>query len=413
MRNTFAYISAALLCLACNESREVTVSVENPIGTYREGEMVEVSMADVVDKLQLADTAQIVVIGEDGQKIPYQITYDDKVIFPVAVKGNSTSTYIIKQGTPEFVATKSCGAYYAERLDDVAWENDLVAFRTYGPAFEKSGAKGYGYDIWTKYNTTEPVVEERYAEELNPETRDKIAELKANDPTAAEDLYHSISYHIDHGNGMDCYNVGPTLGGGTAAIMVGDTIIYPGCYATQEILDNGPLRFTVQLNYNPLVVETDSNVVETRIISLDAGSYLNKTVVTYSNLSKAVNVATGIVLHNYEGAVNADAERGVITYVDPTDNAFNDNGLIFVGAAFPDKLTAAKPLMFSDKEREEERRGAFGHLLAISEYQPGSNYTYYWGFAWSKAAIKDAGQWDKYVTDYAVKVRNPLIVKMK
>lgn len=37
--------------------------------------------------------------------------------------------------------------------------------------------------------------------------------------------------------------------------MAGDTIIYPYCYATQEILDNGPLRFTVKLVYNPLVVK--------------------------------------------------------------------------------------------------------------------------------------------------------------
>ena len=32
------------------------------------------------------------------------------------------------------------------------------------------------------------------------------------------DLNRGISYHVDHGNGMDCYAVGPTLGGGTAAL---------------------------------------------------------------------------------------------------------------------------------------------------------------------------------------------------
>ncbi len=83
---------------------------------------------------------------------------------------------------------------------------------------------------------------------------------------------------------MDCYAVGPTLGCGTAALMDGDEIIYPWCYSTYEILDNGPLRFTVKLEFTPMVVRGDSSVVETRVISLDAGSYLNKTVISYTNL---------------------------------------------------------------------------------------------------------------------------------
>ena len=80
-------------------------------------------------------------------------------------------------------------------------------------------------------------MESLYAEELNPEKRAKIAELKKTDPKAASELQNAISYHIDHGYGMDCYAVGPTLGAGVAALMAGDTIIYPYCYRTQEILD--------------------------------------------------------------------------------------------------------------------------------------------------------------------------------
>ena len=47
--------------------------------------MVEVPMSDVVAKLKLADTAQIVVLDVDGQQVPYQVTYDEKVVFPVTV----------------------------------------------------------------------------------------------------------------------------------------------------------------------------------------------------------------------------------------------------------------------------------------------------------------------------------------
>mgnify|MGYP000800627926 FL=1 len=319
----------------------------------------------------------------------------------------------IQAGVPAVFDTKACGRYYPERVDDVAWENDLVAFRAYGPALQATGERAFGYDVWTKYNTTEPVVEARYASELNPETKAKIDELKKTDPKAASELYRSVSYHVDHGNGLDCYKVGPTLGGGTAALMVDDEIVYPYCYATQEILDNGPLRFTVKLVYNPLTVKENTDVVETRLISLDAGSHMNKTVVAYSNLKETTPVVTGIVLHEPDGAVVADAANGYITYVDPTDNVNNNNGKIFVGAAFPATVKEAKVALFPEKEKKELRGGADGHVLAVSDYEPGSEYTYYWGAAWDKADIKTADAWNEYVAAFAQKLRAPLTVTVQ
>ena len=59
----------------------------------------------------------------------------------------------------------------------------------------------------------------------------------------------------------------------------------------------------VKLEFNPLTVRGDSNVVETRVITLDAGSYLNKTVVSYTNLKEAMPVTTGIVLREPDGVV--------------------------------------------------------------------------------------------------------------
>ena len=411
MKKIFILFAAALMGFAsCADSKQaMTVTVTNPLALERAGEMVEVPMSDVVARLKLADTAQIVVLDADGRQVPYQVTYDEKVIFPAAVTANGTAVYTIQQGTPEPFNVIACGKYYPERLDDVAWENDLGGYRAYGPALQARGERGFGYDLFTKYNTTEPVLESMYAEELNKEKRAKIAELKKTDPKAAGELGRSISYHIDHGYGMDCYAVGPTLGCGTAALMAGDTIIYPYCYRTQEILDNGPLRFTVKLEFNPLVVRGDSNVVETRVISLDAGSYLNKAVISYTNLKEAMPVTTGLVLREPDGAVAADAANGYITYVDPTTDRKGGNGKIFVGAAFPAQVKDAKVVLFPATEKKE-RGGADGHVLAVSEYEPGSEYTYYWGSAWDKAAIKTADVWNKYMAEYAQKLRAPLSV---
>lgn len=399
----------ALFCFACNDSRTVTVTVTNPLAMERSNEMVEVSMETVTDRLGLADTAQIVVLNVDGQQVPYQITYDGKVIFPAAIAAGGTATYTIQTGTPEAFDVKACGRCYPERMDDMAWENDLVAFRAYGPALQAKGERGFGYDLFTKYNTTEPILEAMYAKELDKETLAKIAELKKTDPKAAAELSRERSYHIDHGYGMDCYAVGPTLGAGVAALMVNDTIIYPWCYKNQEILDNGPLRFTVKLEFTPLTVKGDSTVVETRLITLDAGSHLNKTAVSYSNLKETLPIVAGIVLHEPDGAVVADAANGYITYVDPTTGP--DNGKIFMGAAVPAVVKDAKTVLFSEKEKKE-RNNADGHVLAVSDYEPGSEYVYYWGFAWNKADIKTADAWNRYMADFAQKVRNPLTVKV-
>ena len=411
MKKIITLFVAFILCISCVEGKKaVTVTITNPLALERSGEMVEVAMSEVAAKLKLPDTAEIIVTDADGRQVPYQITYDNLVIFPVTVKAKGKATYTIQAGTPEPFGVIACGKYYPERLDDVAWENDLVAFRAYGPALQARGEKGFGYDVFTKYNTKEPVVEARYAEELNKEKRAKIAELRKTDPKAARELERAISYHIDHGNGMDCYNVGPTLGGGTAALMAGDSIVYPYCYRTQEILDNGPLRFTVKLEYNPLKVGDASNVIETRVISLDAGSYLNRTSVSYTNLNKEVPVATGIVLHEPDGAVVTEAAKGYMTYVDPTNGP--NNGKMFMGAAFPAQVKEAKAVLFPAAEKKL-RAGADGHVLAISTYVPGSEYTYYWGSAWDKAAIKTAAAWNDYMAKYAQKVRTPLTVKIQ
>lgn len=407
MKNLFLLSISALFCFSCSDNKTMTVTVTNPLGIERSAEMVELSMDELSSRLNLSDTAQIVVLNDEGMQVPYQMTYDDKLIFPASVDANASAVYTIQTGTPEEVTVKACGRQYPERMDDMAWENDLVGFRAYGPALQARGERGFGYDLFTKRGTTEPVLEELYAKELDADSWKQVSELRKTDPEAAGALIKTFSYHVDHGYGMDCYAVGPTLGAGVAALMVNDTILYPWCYQNYEILDNGPLRFTVKLEFGPLTVKGDSTVIETRVITLDAGSHLNRTAVSYSNLQETLPVVTGIVLHEPDGTVKADAEGGYITYVDPTTGA--DNGKIFMGAAFPAVVKEAKTVLFSEAEKKQ-RNNADGHVLAISDYEPGSEYVYYWGFGWDRADIKDIDAWNRYMADFAQKVREPLKV---
>lgn len=410
MKNLFLLGLSALFCTACGENTPLTITVTNPLDMERSNEMVEVSMETITNRLDLADTEQIVILNDDNQQVPYQITHDGKVVFPATVSAKGSAGYTIQTGTPKEVDVKSCGRCYPERMDDMAWENDLVAFRAYGPALQARGERGFGYDLFTKRSTTEPILEAMYAKELNPETRAKIAELKKTDKKAAAALSRERSYHIDHGYGMDCYAVGPTLGAGVAALMDGENIIYPWCYKNQEILDNGPLRFTVKLEFSPLTVKGDSNIIETRVITLDAGSHLNRTAVSYSNLKETCPIAAGIVLHEPDGAVVTNADSGYITYVDPTTGP--DNGKIFMGIAVPSLVKEAKCVLFSAEEKKE-RNNADGHVLTINDYEPGSEFVYYWGFGWDKSDIENANVWNQYMADFSQKVRNPLMVEIK
>lgn len=395
---------------ACTQVKEtLTVTVSNPLPIERQGEMVEIPMDKVVKELGLADTAQVVVWDKDGVEVPYQITYDDKLIFPASVAAESSNTYTLQIGDPENVSVKACGRVYPERMDDIAWENDLIGCRAYGPTLQKRGERGFGYDLFTKRSTTEPVLEEMYAMQNSSENWAKVNELRKTDPKAANELVQTFTYHVDHGYGMDCYAVGPTLGAGVAALMVDDAIVYPWCYKDYEILDNGPLRFTLKLEFHPLKVKEDTTVVETRIITLDTGSHLNRTVVSYSSLQESLPVVTGIVLHDTIGAVVTDAKNGYMTYVDPTTGP--GQGKIFMGAAFPEDIIDAKVVLFPEEEKRS-RNNAYGHALAVSEYEPNGEYVYYWGFAWDQADIQTPEAWNEYMKNFAQKVRTPLKVRI-
>lgn len=409
MKKYFSFLSLLALLTACGpkQSTDFTVTVTNDQAFDRE-EMVEVPISEVAKKVQLIDEEQYIILDAEGNQVPYQITYDDKLLFQVNVKADAEAVYTVAVGEPVEAEALVYGRHYPERVDDIAWENDRTAYRAYGPALQAKGERAFGYDAWVK-RVPGLVVEQRYANELNPDTQAEIARLrKARKHDEADELYHSVSYHVDHGNGLDCYKVGPTLGCGTSALIQGDNILYPYCWKEYEIIENGPLRFTVRLTYNPFVVGKDS-VVETRIISLDKGSQLNKTVITYAGLTKAMPVATGLVIHPENPTAYAlEGDKGYIAYADLTDNVNNGNGTIYVGAVMPGKVNEAKAQMFSDKEAKE--RGALGHVLAISSYKPESQYTYYWGSGWSKYGFDSMEEWTNYLDQYAQILRNPLKV---
>ncbi len=385
--------------------KTVTITVTNDENEQRQ-ELVEIDLKTIVDKLALGEDDAFVVRNAFGQQVDYQVTYDGKLLFDVSVRPCGKAQFTVSKGVPEPMKTWVKGKMYPTRKDDIAWENDRGAYRVYGPALQRTGEKSFGTDVWTK-NTPEIVVEDRYTADYDGNILKNIYHNKGQgDKWRDEDLH--TSFHLDHGNGLDCYSVGSTLGCGTPALMDGNTLIYPYCYKEYEILDNGPLRFTVALTYHPAKVKKDENVVEHRIMSLDKGSNFNKITVWYEGLTKPCDFASGVVIHS-EDKESVVLGSNYVHYADPTDNPAKHNFQVYVAALFPYGDVKTKILKY-----DTPNKGIEGHALGIlKKLENNQKYTYYAGSAWSKADVRTQREWQVRIDSFLNAIAMPLEISIE
>ena len=403
MKKVLLSFALGLLTISA-AAQEVTVQVKNNTKQQRQ-ELVEIDAQTVYNKLGVAAGRNFKVINAVRQEVSYQITYDGKILIDVSVRPQGTATYTIVKGKPRDVKVFVCGRQYPERVDDIAWENDRGAYRLYGPALQRNNERAFGNDVWVK-NTPDLEVEKRYKVELD--NHPAIEKLKKQGKMEeAQAMEEATTYHFDHGYGLDCYKVGPSLGCGAPALMNGDEIIFPYCYKDYQILDNGPLRFTVSLTYHPTSYQ-GQQLTEHRVLSLDKGSNFNRQTVWYEGATKSIDVASGVVIHN-EDTESVFIGKDFVQYADPTDNPNGQNFQIYVGVIFPDGATETRQI-----ENEGHANGIFGHALCIKRgLQPGQKLTYYWGSAWSKFDCRNQDEWQLRLDNQKQALAQPLIVEVK
>lgn len=402
-----AMLSWMIVPLTVSARTVMRVEVSNSLSVDRLDELIEVPLPK--------KGQHYVAVSRDGQQYPTQVTYDGHLLFPVSVPAGGKEVYrILSVKQPLPVDTLVYGRAFPERLDDFAWENERAAYRAYGPALQRSGERAYGYDVLTK-SVSRRVLEERYALELSPEARRRISQWRKEGLRAkADSLARAISYHVDHGNGMDVYSVGPTLGAGTTALVQANgELVYPWAYERVEVLEKGPLRFTFRLTYPAAEAAPYTGVVEKRLISLERGSYFNRALVSYEGLDAPTPLACGIVIHpQHPDGYFSDARKGILAYADSTDRAHVGNGVIYIGAIAVHPFHQTEVRLFSSKERQQ-RGGALGHLLGLSSLEPGKTFEYYWGSAWSKAGPADFETWKACLEAFSQRLHHPLNIKIK
>ena len=414
-------------------AQQATIVVNNPTSNPRT-ELISLSMNEVKAKLGNAAPKKgeaYIVKNKSGQQIGSQITHDGYLLIDASVRPHGSATYYVTIGKPYQQKVWATGALYKIRKDDIAWENDRCAYRVYGPALQRTGERSFGTDVWVK-NTPDTVVYKRYVKDMNGNIKgDKIdAKVRAlqkqekaeKNKAKAAALAKQIkslqaesnevdiltSFHLDHGNGLDPYRVGATLGLGAPSLMVGKNQVLPYCYKDYKILDNGPLRFTVELTYNPSTVGDIKNVVEHRIISLDKGSNFNKMTVWYDGLTTPTDFATGFPIHEEDTETKTFA-KDYVSYADPTDNIEVNNSQIFVGVLFPEGIDNTYYQLF-DKKHD----GATGHALGLKRgLKNQEKYSYYFGAAWSKYDVKSYAEWQIRIKEYLDALKTPLGVEVK
>lgn len=372
---TILSVLLAIPLLAQAKNERLTITISNS-STLQQQRVVEIDLKAVSEGLGIDASAPFILRNKAGQQVDYQITHDGKLLVFAGVQPESSWTIYAEAGKPQPMKTWVCGKLYKMRKDDIAWENDRCAYRVYGPALQATGEKSYGIDVWVK-NTPDLVVDYRYR--LDRRGNIVSDSLKSFGRKAeADSALNAMSFHLDHGNGMDGYGVGPTLGCGAPALIEDGKMILPYCYKNYEILDNGPLRFTVRLDFGA----NAESVVEHRIISLDRGSHFNKITVWYDNVNKPITLCAGVVLN---GGCNPVFGKNYVIYADHTDRPDVHGSEIYVAALFPynDITTGITP----------DNLNAAGFITPYS----GQPITYYAGAAWSMYDVPNAQIWEQIV----------------
>ena len=364
------------------------LSVTNPLDMQRLDEIVDLPLSEVLHHAHAKTVDQIVVVDDaTKQRLPAQ-TYStigvdaapDRFLVLVKVPAHATLHLTFqREAHPAPVEALVFGREAPERKDDYAWENQLVAYRVYGPALQATGEITSGIDVWSK-RVPNFVIDTFYK-------RDAEGQLTKN---------KALSYHKDNGQGLDSYEVGPSRGCGGTAVFEDGKLYVSKNYTSLKQLSTGPIRFAFELSYAPWEAN-GIEVTETKRITLDAGSRLNRIDSTFTFAGgKTLDVAAGLAVH--KGADPEQLEDGRVLSVWDTPQD-------------PTAGRIATGMVSLDEHRSIVGTGVeAGHALMIFRVKSGQTFHYAAGSGWSKADMPTQQAWDDYLKLYLLQQQHPLQV---
>lgn len=365
-----------------------TLTLVNPLPVDRQQEVVEIPLGQILDHLHLGPANAASIAAQDaatGQPIPTQLdsgnpgAAPDRLLLLVQLPAHGRQRISLRvnpdaQKSPPLVF----GREAPERKDDFAWENELVAYRVYGPALQATGEIASGIDVWSK-RIPNFVIDAFYK----------------RDAEGARTHNPALTYHRDNGQGLDSYYVGPTRGCGGTAVFSGGTLIVSKNYTTLRMLGNGPIRFSFEVSYAPWDAN-GSEVSEMKRITLDAGTHMNRIESTYTfQGGRTLQLAAAIAVH--AGASAEFPVEGSIASVwdtpqDPSAGRIA-TGLVALPGEHARTIEAA------------------GHAVMLFTRHSGEPFTYLAGSGWSKAEMSTAADWNSYLRLQLQMLQHPILVQ--
>jgi hypothetical protein len=270
--------------------------------------------------------------------------------------------------------------FIPERLDDIAWENDRMAHRTYGPALAAPGANKEilvtsGLDLWCK-RVDYPIIDRWYN--------------KGHD-----------HYHVDQGEGMDMYQVGPSRGCGGTGIWDGERLHVSGNFSGWRILANGPVRAVFELTYATWAAN-GVYVSETKRFTVDAGHNLDCIESTFAATGNRPELIVGLGLH--KNPADRGQEPRITVTPEPAAGWLTQWVVQKTNGQLGTAIVVAPELVTGIVE------DARNHLV-LARATVGQPLRYYAGAGWDRSGQFDSREaWENYVAAFARRAASPITV---
>ena len=374
----FLTISSSLHLFAQN----AVITVSNPASFDRPCETIEISW-NKIKKMMRAAKSNAPSVFENGKQLVSQVIDTDGngkpdiLIFQSAFRRGEKKRFIVKTVSARQEVPTVTDAKYILPRKDVAWENDRIAFRIYGGPL--AGDVRNGLDVWMK-RVRYRIIDTWYGGDS----------LKGS---------KRISYHIDHGEGADFFNVGRSLGAGACSPWDDGMLDQAGLFSAYRIIATGPIRAMFSVVY-----EKDSLgkqvYREEKIYMLDAGENLNRIAVWYSGFQKkgAIAVAAGLV-----------KRKGVTRFVDEQHGWVSLWGLTTEDTANGSLGTGiVMPRSTFNTLKEDSVQ-----YYLIGRTTPDKRLTYYAGAGWTRSGdFINVDDWNSYLTLFAKRIVSPLRISI-
>ncbi|MCP4366651.1 MAG: DUF4861 domain-containing protein [Deltaproteobacteria bacterium] len=381
------FLLLSITIISCNSgSSSYEISITNTSDLTRKLETIEIELSQLPE-LTVNILVGICITDDSGKEIISQLvdfntdSLADYIIFQSDLKANETKKFTIVASDCNHVVLENSAQTYCrfvpDRMDDFAWENDKVAFRTYGPACQKlfedgnpAGLISSGIDCWLK-RVDYPIISKWYKKNEN-----------------------GGSYHKDDGEGLDNYHVGTSRGcGGTAIIEDGKYVLSEN-YSKWNIIANGPIRSAFELEYPSYKVGT-KNVSEKKIFTIDLGSNFYQCEVKYECDAQLNEAAVGIIHHKTNGKTTFNKNQAWFTYWETLDESNLGTAIIL------------NPNAALSHNSDTENNWV---SLAIMD----NSFSYWSGFGWRKAGeFSSSEEWNAYVSKFSEIKNNPLSIKIE